>query len=149
MKKLTGFSLLALALVLAIAPIFSDCRSQGRTLTTKDGRTVDMKCHWTGVAEIAVAGPLALVGIFNLTSKRKETLRSINIMGIALGALAILIPTALIGVCANPDMICNLIMRPVLILSGVLVIGAAAATLITSVRSEEPSSSGRLMERAV
>jgi hypothetical protein len=138
MKKFMGSLLIVLALGIGILPFFTDCRSQGRSLTTAEGKTIDMKCHWAGIAEIGVAAPLLLVGIMNITAKRKETLRSINIVGPVLGALAILFPTVLIGVCANPMMICNMIMKPALILMGTLVIGASLVMLVKSIRFQEP-----------
>jgi hypothetical protein len=94
-----------------------------------------MKCHWTGVAEIAVAVPLGLTGLFNLRKTRKDTARFLAVFGAASGLLAILLPTALIGVCANPDMVCNLIMRPTLIAAGVLAI-AASVVLFASARDQ-------------
>src|SRR5512134_274627 len=101
MNKTMGILMIVLALAIAIVPIFTDCLANGRTLTTADGRSVPMKCRWTALAEIGVAVPLLLIGLFNLRSKRKETLQSLNLMGVALGALVILFPTVLIGVCAN------------------------------------------------
>lgn len=130
MNKFLGATIIVLALIIAIVPAFTDCQSQGRSLTTKDGKTVPMKCHWTGIASIGVAVPLALTGMFNLRKQRKETSRILAIFGIALGALTILFPTVLIGVCANPDMICNMIMRPVLIAAGVLTIAASIVLFI-------------------
>jgi hypothetical protein len=132
MKKSMGVLIVALALVIGIVPLFTDCLSQGRTLTTTEGKVVPMKCHWTAIAEIGVAIPLALVGIFNVIGKRKETLRFVNLIGTALGALVILFPTVLIGVCANPMMICNMIMKPTLILSGTIVMAACLSTLVSS-----------------
>jgi hypothetical protein len=126
-----GFSIV-LALVIGILPAFTDCLSQGRTLELANGKTVPMKCHWTGIAEIGVAVPLGLVGISEIFSKRKETFNILSMLGVVLGALAILFPTVLIGVCANPDMLCNMIMKPVLILSGALAIGASLIVFISS-----------------
>src|SRR5512147_1310989 len=108
MNKVLGVVIILLAVVIAVVPAFTDCLSQGRSLTTADGRSIPMKCHWTGIAEIGVAVPLGLTGIFNLRKGRKNTSRILAAFGIASGALAILIPTTLIGVCANPDMICNM-----------------------------------------
>jgi hypothetical protein len=139
MNKTMGILMIALALVIAIVPIFTDCLANGRSLTTADGRSVPMKCHWTALAEIGLAIPLALVGILNFTSKRKETLRSLNLIGLALGALVILFPTVLIGVCANPMMECNMIEKPTLILSGIVVMGASLVTLGTSRNFIEPA----------
>lgn len=126
-----GFSII-LALVIGILPIFTDCQSQGRSLELVNGKTVPMKCHWTGIAEIGVAIPLGLVGVSEILSKRKETFNFLSLMGVALGSLAILFPTVLIGVCANPDMVCNMIMKPGLVLSGSLAIVASVVVFITS-----------------
>jgi hypothetical protein len=131
-----GIGIILLALVIAIVPAFTDCQSQGRALTTEDGKTVPMKCHWTGIAELGVAIPLGLTGLFNLRKGRKDAAgRSLAVMGVASGILAILFPTFLIGVCANPDMICNLIMRPTLIAAGTL---AIAASLVLFVNARDP-----------
>lgn len=98
-----------------------------------------MKCHWTGIAEIGVAIPLLFVGIFEITSKRKESLTILSVLGVVLGILAILFPTFLIGVCANPDMTCNMLMRPGLILAGVLAVIASVIVFVTSRKIVEPS----------
>ena len=50
MQKPLSILLLLFALFIAIVPVFSDCQSQGRSLTTADGRSIPMKCHWTGIA---------------------------------------------------------------------------------------------------
>jgi hypothetical protein len=138
MNKTMGILMIILALVIAIVPLFTDCLANGRSLTTADGRSVPMKCHWTALAEIGLAVPLLLIGIFDLTSKRKETLRTLNLIGVALGALVILFPTVLIGVCANASMPCNLIEKPVLLLSGILVMGASLVSLASSRNFIEP-----------
>jgi hypothetical protein len=136
MNKVMGVVMVGMALVLAIVPFFTDCQSQGRALTLQDGRTVPMKCHWTGIAEIGAAVPLALAGVFNLKKQRKETTRFLATIGGGAGALAILFPTVLIGVCANPDMVCNMIMRPTLIAAGAIAIGACIV-LFVNVRQPE------------
>jgi hypothetical protein len=132
MKKIMGGIIIVLALAIGILPAFTDCLSQGRSLELANGKTVPMKCHWTGIAEIGMAIPLGLVGIFDIFSKRKETFTYLSSSGVVLGALAILFPTTLIGVCSNPDMLCNMIMKPGLILSGALAIGASLVVFITS-----------------
>lgn len=139
MNKSMGILIIALALVIAIVPIFTDCLANGKTLTTADGRSVPMKCHWTAIAEIGLAIPLALVGVLNFTSKRKESLRSLNLIGLTLGTLVILFATVLIGVCPNPMMACNMIEKPTLILSGIVVMAASLITLGTSRNFIEPA----------
>jgi hypothetical protein len=138
MNKTMGILLIVLALVIAIVPILTDCLANGRTLETADGRAVPMKCHWTAIAEIGLAVPLLLVGIFDITSKRRETFRTLNLIGMALGALVIAFPTVLIGVCANKMMPCNMIELPTLILSGILVVSASLVTLVSTRNFIEP-----------
>ena len=130
MNKVLGIVMVLLALVLAIAPAFTDCESHGKMLTTADGRSVSMKCHWTGVAEVAAAVPLGIAGIYSLRRNRKETGRLAAIIGLAGGVMAILLPTVLIGTCANPAMVCNLLMRPVLPSAGILAVVSSAATFV-------------------
>jgi len=55
--------MIVMALVLAIAPVFSDCQSQGRQLTLQDGRVVPMKCHWAGIAAVGAAVVIISGGI--------------------------------------------------------------------------------------
>jgi hypothetical protein len=134
--KVIGTILIILALVAAVVPQFTDCQSQGKVLTLANGKTVSMKCHWTAEASTATAVPLALMGGLVIFSKRKETLRALSILGLAFGAFLILLPTALIGVCASPEMICNAVMKPTLILSGILTMVLSTAILVLAGRGE-------------
>ncbi|MBI5304760.1 MAG: DUF4418 family protein [Chloroflexi bacterium] len=136
MKKVLSISLIVLALGIAVIPLFTDCESQGRHLTLQNGSQVPMKCHWTAIAEIGVGITLGLTGFLMLRSKQKETDRSLSALGVTSGALAILFPTALIGVCANPTMICNMIMRPTMILAGTLAIAISLGLLLNTRKLE-------------
>jgi len=138
LNKILGLSIVVFALVAGILPAFTDCLSQGKQLTTTTGKLVPMKCHWTAIAELGVAVPLGLAGIFTMFSKRKETRLAVSALGIVLGALVILFPTYLIGVCANPDMKCNYIMKPGLIITGILSIAAFVVILVNSRKLAEP-----------
>jgi hypothetical protein len=141
--KVAAVLIVILALVIAIVPQFTDCQSQGRAIELPNGKTVAMKCHWTGTAELALALPIAAVGILLGFSRRKESMRNLSILGIVLGAVAILVPTVLIGVCASADMICNSVMRPVLILMGTLLVAISVVTLIASNRiTDQPAPTG-------
>ena len=99
--KLAAGLLIVLALVVGVVPAYTDCQSQGRALALANGNTVPMKCHWSGLAELSLAVPLGLVGVSTAFSKRKESRRMLAILGMALGALVIAVPTVLIGVCAQ------------------------------------------------
>jgi hypothetical protein len=131
-NKFLGVVMVLMALTLAIAPVFSDCASAGRALTLADGRTVPMKCHWAGIAAIGAAVPLALAGLYGLRGGRKEAMRLAGTVGVAAGAMGILFPTVLIGVCGNPTMICNLVMRPTLIAAGTIAIAASIALFMSA-----------------
>ena len=138
--KIAAAIVIILALVIGILPQFTDCQSQGRALVLQNGKTVAMKCHWSATAELALAIPMAVVGLLLGFSRRRESMRNLSIVGIALGAVAILVPTVLIGVCTSPDMICNSVMRPLLILMGTLLVAISVFTLIASNRiTEQPA----------
>jgi hypothetical protein len=139
MRAVLGVGLILLALVLAVAPAFTDCESHGKMLTTADGRSVSMKCHWTGVAEIAAAIPLGIAGLFTLRGRRRESKRLAAMVGGASGLMAILLPTVLIGTCMNPAMTCNLLMRPILLSSGILAMVATVALFVLAREPELPA----------
>jgi hypothetical protein len=135
--KARGFALIALALVVGIVPYFTNCAHDGEFLTLADGRQVPMKCYWTAMAEVALAAPLLGLGALLTFSKRKETTRSLALLGTALGAFVVLLPTALIGVCGMLGASCNLIMRPSLIFAGALVMGISLISLVFAPRTAE------------
>ncbi len=134
MNRFLNAVMVLMAITLAVAPIFTDCQSHGKFLTTADGRTVSMKCHWTGVAEVAAAVPLFLAGIFGLRNQHRETKRFSSLMGTASSLVAILIPTVLIGTCANEMMICNILMRPILLSAGIIGIVVSLAIFILDLK---------------
>jgi hypothetical protein len=139
MTRLLGVVLIVLAVALAVALVFTDCESQGKVLTTAEGKTVSMKCHWSGVAEIAAAVPLGIAGLYALRGRRKETTRFAAIVGAASGLMAILLPTVLIGTCMNDMMVCNVQMRPILLASGILAMVASIALFFTAREPEPPA----------
>lgn len=123
--------LVILALVLILLPEFTDCQSQGLSVTLANGTQIPMKCHWSGRAEVAVGIPLLILGIALFTSEKKNLRRLIGILAAAMGILGILLPTSLIGVCRTAEMSCNAVMRPGLIFAsiGIILIGAAVFAL--------------------
>ena len=132
MNKFFGIALVLIAVAIAVVPHYSDCQSQGRILTTADGKQVSMKCHWSGIAEIGVAVPLAIVGGMLAFTRRRSNLFSLGILGVALGALAIAFPGGLIGTCTVPTMICNTAMKPALyVLGGMTIIGGAGSLYLS------------------
>ncbi len=132
--KALGTAIIVMALVTGVVPLLTDCQSQGRALTLANGQKVPMKCHWTAVAEAALAVPLVGVGAAMVFSRRKETHRMLTLVGGLLALFVVLVPTVLIGVCASSDMLCNSVMRPTLIFTGVITAAALAANLVFSER---------------
>lgn len=137
MNKFFGIAIIALALAIAIVPAFTDCQSQGKSLTTTTGKTVPMKCHWTGIAEIGVAVPLLTVGAMMTANRRKNNIMTMGILGIVLGGLAIAFPNGLIGVCATPTMLCHTVMRPTLTVLGSLAIVGSLGAMVLSRKTKD------------
>ena len=73
--KAAAALIIVLAVVVGVAPQFTDCQSQGKAIELPNGRSVPMKCHWTARAEIAVAVPLLLCGVIILCCRRQESWR--------------------------------------------------------------------------
>jgi hypothetical protein len=133
---IVGIILIILALIVAIVPQLTSCQSQGQRITLQSGATIPMKCYWTGQAELVDGILLLLVGILMLIGKRKETQLFLSIFGIFLGIFVILLPVYLIGVCSSM-MLCNTVMRPVLLIVGPFVIINSMVGLIIAVKMKE------------
>jgi energy-converting hydrogenase Eha subunit A len=137
--KAIGILIMVIALVIAVVPQFTTCESQGRMLTLDNGRQIPMKCSWTAQSELALSLPIFFVGGSFFGSKRRETRIALASLGLVTGLAAVLLPTYLIGVCANPDMICNSIMKPVLLLSGgTLMVLSVVALVSLLAKREDP-----------
>ena len=138
--KLTAIIMIALALVIGILPQFSDCASQGNFMTMPNGKEIPMTCHWSAQAEVALAAPLFVTGSLLALDQKKQNLRNLSLLGGVLGIFVILLPTVLVGVCANPEMICNSVMKPSLILAGTLVILLSGYGVYKSMNKKEEAS---------
>lgn len=124
--KALAIAIIAMAVLIGAVAYLYNCEHDGKALTLANGRQVPMKCFWTAMAEIGAAGSLLVLGALQLRSRQRETDRALGIMGGALGAVVILLPTLLIGVCAHPEASCHLVMRPAMIFLGILVMAAGA-----------------------
>jgi hypothetical protein len=132
--RILAILIVILALLIGVLPQFFNCQYDGKALTLADGRQVPMKCTWTARASLLVAIPLLVVGLLLAFSRQRETRRALALLGAVAGILVILLPTRLIGVCQHPGASCNLVMKPALILMGILVIVASLAGLALSSR---------------
>ena len=132
-----GIILIIAALAVAIIPQFTDCESQGKAITLVNDNIIAMKCHWKAQAEIPVAACLMLVGIAMTVSKRKESYKNHIVPGLFMGVLVLLISVNLIGVCQNPGMICNSVMKTALSILGSVIIKTKLVCLLVSQKSSE------------
>ena len=107
--------LLTIALPWTLAPV---CEVHGSYVQTTTGKQLPMPCGYTARAEIGV-GALMLVAAGAVAyGKAPETRKMIGAFGIALGALAMLFPTAIIGMCAMADHTCRTMTQPTLMILG-------------------------------
>ncbi len=146
--KVAGIVIIVLALAVGIVPQFTDCQSQGKALALANGNTVPMKCHWTAMAALGMAIPLLALGGIMAFSRRRETQRALSMLGVAMGAIVALLPTALLGVCANGMMLCNNTMQPTLIFSGTLIGAISLATLALARKDEAQPALGAVEQPA-
>ena len=136
--RIPAILIATLAIIIGVVPFFFNCQYDGKALTLADGRQVPMKCYWTARASLALAVPLLAVGLLLAFSRKEETRRALTLLGAVVGVVVILLPTWLIDVCQHPGASCNLVMKPTLILAGILVIGVCLAGLALSLRGAEP-----------
>ena len=137
MNRILGVALIILALGIGIIPHYTDCLSEGHVTTLANGSTQPMKCHWSAQAEIGAAIPLGLLGALMIPSKKKETIRNLSLLGIVVGAVVMLIPTNLTGVCAMPTHICATTMKPALLSMGGVVTAVGLVGVVASFRKKQ------------
>ncbi len=132
---LAVFGVLLIAAPWTFAPV---CEVHGAFVQTMTGKQLPMPCGYTARAEVGV-GALVLVAAGALAFGRSpETKRTVGAFGVALGALAILFSTTIIGMCALADHTCRTMTQPTLLILGLGVIVVSGAVIYTSGR-EGPS----------
>ncbi len=125
-NKVLTVSTIILGLLAAIGPrtIFPVC-SAGE---------MKMRCYYTAQWELVV-GLLAVfagLSLFFITDEKIKTV--VSAVQVILGALIILIPTAIIGVCGSPMMHCVTVTKPALLVIGVLEVFTSGLLLFGSIR---------------
>jgi hypothetical protein len=127
--------LLGIFLILAPWTIAPVCEVGGSLAQLASGKTIPMPCGWTARAEIGIGALVVVAGLLVLFAQSMETKKFIGIFGIALGLLAILFPVVITKMCAMPDHPCNILTKPVLILTGIIII-AVSGWIVYSSRKE-------------
>ena len=132
-----GVIFIALAIAIGVVPHFTDCQSQGMLSVLANGNKVPMKCHWTGVAEIGSAIPLAGIGMMLLFNRRKQVTGYLSLTALLIFGVVLALPNVLIGTCQTLVHTCNTTMKPALDVLGALGIVASAAGIVLSLRAKD------------
>lgn len=97
-----------------------------------------MKCFWTARAEIFPGISIAVFASLQIIFALKESNIQANLaltLAIITNAIGvILVPSALIGVCAKPMMHCHSVTKPFLIVAAILIILAVALQTALALR---------------
>jgi hypothetical protein len=113
-----GLILLGVLIAITGWYIFPVCEMDGKFVETKAGKLLPMPCGYTARAETGLGALVALAGIGLLGLTSYDSRRAFGVMTAGLGVVVLLVPTALIGMCAAPDHICRVATQPALILLG-------------------------------
>jgi len=95
-----------------------------------------MHCYDSYMGELGMAAVVFLSAGMSILSKGMEASRMLSVVSAVAGVFIILLPSSLIGVCANPKMPCHYGLMPVWNLVGVGVVILSAVMFF--VAREEP-----------
>jgi drug/metabolite transporter (DMT)-like permease len=125
-KMITGIGafLVLLGILIALTSwfIFPVCEMHGLYVETKTGTKLPMPCGYTARAETGMGALIIVAGALLIVRGSRETRQSVGVFSIATGALVILFPTFLIGMCKLADHPCRQLTLPVLEILGVAVV---------------------------
>jgi hypothetical protein len=119
-----GALLVLLGIIVILVPwiIFPVCEMGGLYVQAVSGMQYPMPCGWTARAETGVGTLIVVAGGLLIARNTPETRQAVGVFVIALGALVILFPTVLIGMCKLASHPCRTTTLPALELLGVIVI---------------------------
>ncbi len=122
--NLYGVLLVILGILIILVPwiIFPVCEMEGIYVVTAAGAKLPMTCGWTARAETGVGALIILAGGLLIARSTRETRQAVGIFSIAMGALVVLFPTVIIGMCKVATHPCRLTTLPALEILGVIVI---------------------------
>ncbi len=135
--RIQGSIIIVAAVAAAAIALAFNCAADGKDIVLANGRHIPMKCYWTAMAEVGLMLPTVALGIAMFFSKTIESNRNLSIIGVALAAVMMLLPTALIGVCSDMTANCSLVMRPTLLFLGTVIGAVSLYTLYSSTRMRE------------
>jgi hypothetical protein len=127
--KVLAIAIMAMALVIAIAPQYTNCEATGDMGSGASATMPKMKCLWSARAEIPIGVGLFAAGGLLLFSRRRETRMALGGLTAVLGLMAILVPVSLIGTCLSDAAVCNSTMSPIIYVAGGVTIALGLAAL--------------------
>lgn len=139
-KPTVGIIALVLGMLTALIPkvIFPVCTNMIELI---NGKTLFMRCHWTAMVELLIGMLIIFDGILIILFGRHETRIALSIMLFLLGVYALLIPTAVIGMCETVTMPCRVGTEPALIVVSVIIMVIGIGNVISefsAIKSEHP-----------
>jgi hypothetical protein len=119
-----GALLVILGIIIILVPwiIFPVCEMGGLYVQTVSGMQFPMPCGWSARADSGIGVLIVIAGSLLIVRNTPETRQAVGVFSIASGALVILFPTVLIGMCKIASHPCRTMTLPVLELLGVFVI---------------------------
>lgn len=112
-----GIFVILLGLLLIFIPfhLFPVCAD---SIPLPSGKSVPMRCFYTGQVEVGFGIALMLLG-FSLGIFINKAIRfGLCLAGLCLALLILAVPTVLVGVCMNPTMACHIGTYPALMVVG-------------------------------
>ncbi|MDP4091262.1 MAG: DUF4418 family protein [Bacillota bacterium] len=139
-KPTVGIITVVLGMLIALIPkvIFPVCTNMIELI---NGKSLFMRCHWTAVVELLIGMLIIFDGIFFILFKSHETRIALSIMMFLFGLSALLIPTAVIGMCETVTMKCRVGTEPALIVVSVIIMVIGIGNVISefsAIKSEHP-----------
>ncbi len=131
-----GAVLIIIGILIAILPQLTNCGSAGQEVELANGKTTPMKCFFSGRTEIISGVILLAVGIMYLLSRRKETMIFLSIVGLIASIFALVMPFYVIGICPTPTMVCETLMKPIIIILAALCILDLIAGLVLATKTK-------------
>lgn len=99
----------------------------GKMLTLTSGKEVPMKCFWTSKAAVAVA--IILLAVAVLAFFAKSDGKKFFVVSAVVGVVLFLVFGSLMGVCASPEMRCNVTALWGRIVAGVVIASSLAGLI--------------------
>ena len=130
-KKITAFMILLCGTVLTAGAnlLFDACGP-----VCRDGSAAYMNCHNAQLAVTAAGAAIALLGgLLTLTEKKTLNIAAAFLAG-ASGITAAVLPNTAIKLCMMTEMRCHSVMRPAVIVIGVLTAVLSAAHILLVIR---------------